>query len=56
MEDDGKRLKGVRREERRRNVRKMRVSGKMTAMLNAIRKSVSRTLGKTKDGGKGRKP
>ncbi len=55
MENDERHLKGVRREERRRNVRKMRVSGKMTATLNAIRKSVSKTLGKGK-GGKGGGP
>lgn len=42
MED--RHLQGVRREERLRNRRKMRVSGKMTATLNAIRKGVAATL------------
>lgn len=31
-------LRGERREQRQRNLRKMRVSGRMTATVNAIRK------------------
>ena len=49
---DDQRLKGVRREERRRSLRKMRVSGKMTATLNAIRRSVAAALGHASGKGK----
>lgn len=40
MEDGN--LKALRREERRRNRRKMHISGRMTAILNAIRKAAPR--------------
>ena len=43
------------RSERRRNRRKMRVSGKMTATLNAIRKGVAATLRRANGKGTGKK-